>query len=734
MKAAFLAVLGAALTSAACYASGALLIDRLHLKLHRPERFPLAFVLGGACLHLAVFVILALHVAYWPVLVALLLAIVGVAIKNGSWRLSGETSPPPPKYLRLFGSVLFGLFTILYFFHALAPETSPDGSSYHLGFLARYLRGHGFERITTSIYAAIGGGIEMLFAPAFAIGKHSAAALVHFTFLIALALAILAYGRRLSKPWTGAVAAFLVYASPVVGIDGASAYVDVAVVAVVFSSFYWLEIWDELRDDRLLIPVGLLCGFAYAAKYTAVAIMLYAAGFVVWRSRSLRLLVKISVWAMLMIAPWLLKNLIVLHNPVAPFANQIFRNPYFHISAIDEWAAYMRSYYLPSLRPLPLEVTVRGGATQGLIGPVFLLLPIALLSLRFRAGRRVLMAGAIIFLPYCANIGTRFLIPALPFFALALALAPGDSPGLVTALMVFHAVTSWPAAMRHYASPGAWRLEDVLIKEALRIVPEDRYLREASPAYGMARMVDDFVPKGERILALTGLADSYTRREVLVDYEAALNNLLTDILNTGWVANYQPRVLEQYTFPEHRSRRTRVEQTSNGRPGEQWSVHELRFFHQSSELPRSPEWRLTAKPNPWDVQLAFDNSPATRWRTWERASPGQYLEVDFGRDQALDEVRIERSYDYNDLQIQLETFDATAGRWEKMTSALQVSPLKVDPNIRRYATRELRARGIRYILVPDEFAGAFDLRHDPEGWGLELVASGYGTRLYRVTQ
>ena len=58
----------------------------------------------------------------------------------------------------------------------------------------------------------------MLFVPAFAIGRHSAAALVHFAFTVALALVILAYGRRIGKPWAGAAGALLTFASPVVGV------------------------------------------------------------------------------------------------------------------------------------------------------------------------------------------------------------------------------------------------------------------------------------------------------------------------------------------------------------------------------------------------------------------------------------------------------------------------------------------------------------------------------------
>ena len=76
---------------------------------------------------------------------------------------------------------------MIYLAFAMAPEASPDGAGYHLGLVQRYLHEHGFVAITDNFYAAMPGGVEMLFLFAFAFGRHSAAAMVHFTFLVALA-------------------------------------------------------------------------------------------------------------------------------------------------------------------------------------------------------------------------------------------------------------------------------------------------------------------------------------------------------------------------------------------------------------------------------------------------------------------------------------------------------------------------------------------------------------------
>ena len=71
----------------------------------------------------------------------------------------------------------------------------------------------------------------------------------------------------------------------------------------------------------------------------------------------------------------------------------------------------------------PYETAVRGGILGGLLGPVFLLVPIGLLSLKWSLGRQAILAAAVFASTYPANVGTRFLIPAAPFLAFAMAMS-----------------------------------------------------------------------------------------------------------------------------------------------------------------------------------------------------------------------------------------------------------------------------------------------------------------------
>jgi hypothetical protein len=404
----------------------------------------------------------------------------------------------PPN--RGFFACAFVPFFLLYFFHALAPEASPDGAGYHLSLVAQYLHAHGFVRITDNFYAAFPAAVEMLFLHAFAFGQHSAAALVHLGFLVALTWQI--YRRS-------PAAALLVFASPVVGIDAASAYNDVALAAIAFTLFHLLECWQESRSPRLLTAIGLLAGFAVATKFTAWLALPWAVGWIALKSR--RGAVIVAALASFVIAPWLIKNWLWLDNPVAPFFNRLFPNPYVLASFEDTYRRTLSLYHLHSRWQIPWEVTTRG-TLSGMLGPVFLLAPIALLALRTSQGRRILLAALVFGANYFSNIGTRFLIAPLPFVALAMALALEAVPRLPLAIALIHAVLSWPALIPKYASPYSWHLTKIPWREALRIKPEGPYIATRLPYYAIDRLIEDKTPPGSTVFTFTPIPEASNSR------------------------------------------------------------------------------------------------------------------------------------------------------------------------------------------------------------------------------
>lgn len=598
---------GSAFTVATCYAAGRILLARLRIRLYRAEASLFAFITGAACVSLAVFALAALDALYPWVLFALGAALFFVSLKQ---RWPGRDSLPAlPVFWKWTFAVVFMAYTVLYWSQAMGPEYSPDGSTYHLGYVARYMPQHGFGRITTSVYANLSQGLEMLFIVAFAFGRHSAAAMVHFAFFIALTFGIIAYSRRFGFPAAGVFAAILIYVSPVFGWDGTVAYNDVAAACVVFFVFYVLQIWATERNERLVLLAGLLSGFAYAIKYTAGVILVYAIAFVLWKSRSLRKAAVVCVVACMLIAPWMIKNWIIVGNPVSPVMNRWFPNPY--VSLAYERPYIQQMTHVEGYAPIArfLDITLRAGPAGSILGVGFLLAPLAVLALWWRTGRELIVAGIVVGLVCSVNVQTRFLLPAVPLIALAMGIALMRIPGALYAVILVQAILCWPTIVKTYSDAGL-RVRHFLPRQALRLEPEDSTLSYRLPGYRISRMVDQLVPPDGRVFSFASPPEAYTSRELLIYYESTPNLAAMDMLSLPSVSDRQPTWRFSFGLNPQLLRAIRVIQTKQ--VDDEWSVAEMHIQMGVTELVRSPAWKIVAQPNPFEIGDAFDGNPITR--------------------------------------------------------------------------------------------------------------------------
>jgi hypothetical protein len=494
----------------------------------------------------------------------------------------------------------------------------------------------------------------------------------------------------------------------------------------VFGVFYLLEVWDAERAPHLIILIGLLAGFAYAAKFTAVVVLPYAMGFIVWRSwRARKPFLKpaltVAACALLVMAPWMIRNWLWLQNPFSPFLNSVFPNPFIQVGFERELSRHMRHYEgIRSYWELPWAVTV-DGQLSGFFGPLYLLAPIGLLALRDRRGRRLLLAAAVMGSTYFLNIGARFLIPAVPFVALAMAMVFVRWKGVAVALALLHAILSWPAISPLYCDGGSWRLHEIPVRAALRLEPEDSYLAAHVVNYNMARLIERKVPPGGRVLSFSQVAEAYTARDILVVFQSAENKILGDILWTPFVEAYTPDRMLEFRFPPEPLRGIRVVQTAAAEIGE-WSITEL-------GIPGPA--RMHAMPNPWEIPLALDGKPVTRWRTWLPIEPGQFVQADFSRPETLDRVTLRCTRDQSGIRLKLEGEDP-AGRWRTLSEEPRESRGAPIPDLRRMAGEELKARGAGYLLVFGGDYGSEDFRLRPQDWGIRQIGELGADRLYRI--
>ncbi len=727
---AVLAILfGAAFTICVCVALGrAFIVDA---PLSPSEALVLRFLGGAAILSFVQFWIVLFGLAYWQTF-----AVVGAIAIGSSTRI---TFTRCRSWLRVSPFVLFGAY---YFVQALKPEASPDGSTYHLGWVAQTFREHGFQANPENFYWAFPKGLEMLYLFAFAFGKHSAAALTHFAFLIALTASMILFARRRDQLRAGMIAGLLLFLSPAIALDGTTAYADVALAAAVFGAFWALELWKETGSRRLLVMAGTLAGFSFTIKYTGLLAVLYVLAAALLHTRKLRAIMPAAAPALVLTSLYVVRNWITLGNPVLPFLNSWFPNPHVHVAFETMIREMMRHYPgLASYWQLPWETTVRGVVLQGFLGPVFLLLPLALLAIRTSLGRTLLIAGTVFALPVIGNIGTRFWIPSLPFFALAFGLVLAKRPVIAGCIVALHAITALPPVARLYTAPRAPMLSGLPIRAALRLEPEEEALHKLADSYDVVRIVDKHVPSNATVFALAWVMEAYTTPTIRTHHLSAANERLAETVWTPVTPDLQPEKRFSFTFPKLKTSSIRIIQTdtfaadrpqSSRDPGfmvlnkpriqaDQWGIAELRVFDSGKQIPQSSEWRVYAHPNRWDASLSFDNNPTTAWKTWEPTKPGMFFEIDFGQTIEIDSVEFDSPNSQAPMHFQLQGHDA------------QQSEAQLRPDLRRLATAALRREGIGYVLIDPTLQGAADFKSNPEAWGMTFVdEASNGVRLYQL--
>jgi hypothetical protein len=722
---------GAGFTVAVSAALGALLLRRLRVELYRGEAALVGWVAGAGCLSFLTALLCSVHLARKGVFLWGGIGVIALAVWQGRGRARRKSMPAVSLTWFVPFFLAFGAFFLYYFITALAPEVSADGSGYHLGNVVRIWRSHGFDWEYRSMYSYLSQGTEMLFLVAFAFGRHSAAALVHFAFFCTLPLLMGCWGRRFGYPKVGLFAGMLVFASPVVAKSGTAAYNDLAVATVVYAVFYLLQVWDETRYSKLLYLIGLLAGSAYGAKYTAFLTLPFAIGWVWWRGGAgrVRQLICLAAPACVMVAPWVVRNWIWVGNPFAPFGNAWFPNPYYH-AGMERIYAELLSHYanIKHNWEIPLQLTLRGGLVGGFFGPAFLLAPVALLALRFKYGRRLLAAALVFALPAYLNTGSRFLISSLPFVAMAMGIGLAELPGALAVVALFHVLVCWPPVLSTYCDSWAWRITTFPLRVALRQDPVQPFILAALGDVALKAPIEAAVPRGEKIFSFAGRPEAYIDRDIVVSYESTLGNLVNDILlapqaHKAWME-------EHFKFLPVTTRAVRVVNEATGTGQEMWTVAEMRVKSGGRELPRRPGWKVNAWPNGWEAQLAFDNSFATRWSAWETLAPRQWLAVDFAAAERVDEVVLECDPTWK-AQVQVEVL-LPSGRWVPMTDTQEMVKGDFPTGLRQAAAREVKALGIRFLLVNEGDMVYADLKQYGKYWSIRQLAEANGTHFYRI--
>ena len=717
---------GAALTIATSYALGALLLRRL---VPPPET---SFAAGAATLSVLVFLLLLGGVA-GPGAFLVLAGIVCTAFVRWTPRSARVPSArffTQDTKLQVCATLVFGAYGLWYLVNALAPETLPDGIGYHLGLPYEYIRLGRFPS-HLAFFDAVPQGMEMLYTMAFAFGRHSAAKLVEFSFLLATVPLMLRIARRLGLSDLSALAVAVFYfCAPVTGITGSSSYTDVAMVFFSLVAFDALLAWRESGKRMWLLPAGLAAGFCYSIKLPGACAVVGACLFVVLQRKSgVRNMAWLAGSAAFLMAPWMVRNFVLTGNPAAPLGNAFFPNPAFHIFMERELATTLASLRSVTPLQLPWELAF-GGHLTGIFGPLLWALPVALLAWRRPNARLCLAASAILALPWLSNKGARFLMPgvAIAAFPMAMALPRRAAWAAIT----IQAVVCWPQLLNLWQPDWIFRLHEFPVRAALRLEPEPDYLARHSVEYGVAKMVEASTPSGARIFSLDAVANAYLAREVTVSWQSAEGDRMTDTLRLATVYADAPLYAWSGSWPATTLRALRFRLPTAH--AEEWDISEIELHSAGARLAAGSLGKLSSWPNPWETPLVRDGNLATRWRTWQPMLAGMFFEIDLDRPQPLTQATLLSHTPV--FHVPLEIYGQRRdGSWRLLTASPTATPRPLL-DLRPEAAVALRQAGFDYLLVPTGAGGHGPIGRDidahPDVWGVQRVGAYGGEALFRL--
>ncbi len=427
-----------------------------------PALRPLArIVLGLGFWILCLFVLavcgLLRSTVLWAVIGLVIAGCLSTWLRSG--RRIGRPSLPSTASLLVMTAFAVGLAPICLL--ALTPTVSWDASVYHLTLPRLFLDHGGFREVPLNVYAYWPLNVQLLFALALATCDFVLAKLLHFALGVATLYALAAGCRAFHRPASGATAAMLFLANGVVIFELRVAYVDLGHALFLLAGFlFMLEALE--RDPRALWLSGLCCGLAAGTKLTGIAGagivgMLYLprlAGALREGEATLRpFLIRFAAPVLGLWVPWVARTAVLTGNPAYPFLHDWLGGPDWSSGLSDQLGTWQSSIGMGreaiDYLLLPPRVSLAGGQGyerfDGASAAYWVVLvPLALWVAWRRPGgasgkavtlvRRCLAVAGLYFLFWSlSSQQMRLLIPALPFLAIAGAVALVEAVGRLPA-------------------------------------------------------------------------------------------------------------------------------------------------------------------------------------------------------------------------------------------------------------------------------------------------------------
>ncbi len=400
------------------------------------------------------------QLSFWPL--TLWWIVLAAAGLKGQWLLIQDLRHAAPiadfKACSKYCQIVIGICLLILLFNAFVAIVAcfrPPGGhewdaiAYHLADIKIFLADHKITSLPTEHHSNFPFTMEMLYACGLLYDSYVLANLFHFAMAALTALAMISTGTRLLNKTSGWIGAALFATAPMVLWEASTAYIDLgfglfsllsalAVVSAVLINSDKENLKSQLEWIAL---AGLTMGGALAMKYLALVPLMLFGGLLLFRRVTMKSVLIYFGAAIVIGAPWYIKNMVWTHNPVYPFLFKVFPDsrywsadravPY---QAEQDSFGYAHSLHAPaeSVRdliqtPWRLLANADKFANHGdytysvLIGGLFTALCFSLLFIKKadRAAVYILCLGVLQLISwfFLAQIG-RYLVSMIPMFGL----------------------------------------------------------------------------------------------------------------------------------------------------------------------------------------------------------------------------------------------------------------------------------------------------------------------------
>jgi hypothetical protein len=452
---------------------------------------------------------------------------------------------------------LMGLLILSILILASVPPISKDALVHHLAVPKLYLRHGGMYEIPFMPFSYYPMNLDLLYLIPLSLGNDIVPKYIHFVFAALTAYLIFSYLKRRTSKNYALLGVLFFLSTPIILKLSITVYVDLGLIFFSTASLLLLLKWIEVGfRPKLLVVSALFCGLAAGTKYNGLITVYLLTLFVPFVCSRYSLGTKpgffgaigygmlfVSV-ALLVFAPWMIRNYLWTNNPIFPLYNHLF-NAQNSISTNTgglfgyRSLIYHETWWEMALLPIRVFFEGQDGNPQyfdGKLNPFLILLPFcAFFRMKkddplIRNEKKILLAFACLFFStafFTNSMRIRYVSPIIPPLVLLSVFGVKKMVSVVSelreqrlryvGLIGIFLVVSFSLSLNAHYIFTQYRYVDPL-SYLSGTLSKDEYIEKYRLEYPVIRYINRDLGSHDRILFLfMGKRGYYCDREYVLD-------------------------------------------------------------------------------------------------------------------------------------------------------------------------------------------------------------------------